>query len=108
MDKPTKNSNAGRPRGVGNRNPLTVRMALNKMGFDVVRELVETIRELKDPVVKVQALENLMRYMHPRIKEMEVTPSQLLEMEHDDVMALKPADIPTDQLLEAVKVEEKK
>lgn len=106
--KPQKSAKMGRPRGVGNRNPLTVRMALNSMGFNVVKELIETIQKLDDPAVKVQALENLMRYVHPRLKEMEITPTEILEMEQQDVMELKPAEISTEMLLEQVNEEKDK
>lgn len=105
---PKYSTRAGRPKGVGNRNPLTVRMALNSMGFNVVKELIETIQKLEDPAVKVQALENLMKYVHPRLKEVEITPSEILEMEQQDVMELKPADIPTETLLEQVSEEKDK
>lgn len=99
---PEKSSIKGRPVGSGNRNPLTVRMALNSMGFNVVKELIKTIQLLDDPAVKVQALENLMKYVHPKLKDIEITPSDILEMEHADIMALKPADMDTEFLLEQV------
>jgi hypothetical protein len=104
--KEIKLQKAGRPKGFSNRNPLTVRLALNSMGFDVVKELVYAIQQLDDVVLKVKALENLMKYLHPTIKEIELTPSDILEMEQLDIQALKPADIPTEELLEQVKPKE--
>jgi hypothetical protein len=103
MDKIDKKSNGGRPAGVPNRNSLTVRMSLNKMGFDAVTELVKAIQEIEDPSVRADHIQKLMQYMYPKLKEIEVTPTQILEMEQQDIMELKPADIPTERLLEQIK-----
>lgn len=92
----------GRPPGSSNRNSLTVRMALNKMGYDVVTEYIKCIQAMDDPYQKAEHLHKFMAYMYPKLKEIEVTPSQILEMEQADIMAIKPADISTEQLLAQV------
>ena len=44
-----------------------------------------------------------MAYMYPKLKEVELSPSEILELENQDILELKPADIPTETLLEALK-----
>lgn len=100
--KPVKNL-GGRPAGSPNRNSLTVRMSLNKMGFDAVVELVKAIQEIEDPGVRADHIQKLMKYMYPQLKEIEVSPTEILEMERADLLELKPADIPTERLLEQIK-----
>lgn len=101
VDKKPSNM-GGRPKGVPNRSSLTVRMSLNRMGYDAVTELVKSIKLIDDPALRAEYNMKLLAYMYPKLKEIELTPSQIIEMEHDDIMELKPAQLTTEELLEAV------
>lgn len=98
------NSNkvAGSRKGIPNRNSLTVRMALNKMGFDAVGEWIKAISQIEDAFSRAQQLERLMKYIYPQLKEIEISPTEILEMEHADIMSLK--RVSTEELLGAVEV----
>ncbi len=103
--KPVRIATGGRPRGAPNRNTTVVKLALNKMSFNAVEEYVHAFRDLKDPQEKLRALEFLFKFMYPQLKEVEMTPQEMLDLEKEEYDLLQPANLSTDQLLDTLKDE---
>lgn len=85
--------------GTVNRKSLTVRLGLMKENFDAIEEWVRAYRELDDPTMKIQALNEVFKYIYPKLKETEISSQDILDMEAEDVSLLKPADLDDDKLL---------
>jgi hypothetical protein len=81
-----KNKNkgfAGRPKGAGNNKSMVVKLALNRMNFDVLEEYINAYRELEDPKDKIVALNELMKYVHPKLKEVDYIELRKQEIEEE-------------------------
>ena len=93
---------AGRPKGSPNRNTTTVRLALNKMGFNAIEKYVMAYEELKDPTEKIEALKFLFKFVYPQFKEVDLSVQDLIDLENEDYNAIKPANLPTEKLLSSI------
>lgn len=67
----------GRPKGTGGkpqaprRSLLTVRATLTDMRYDPIREYVRLLEQLEDPLEKLRAIQALLPYFLPKMKEVE-------------------------------------
>jgi hypothetical protein len=93
----------GRPKGAQNNNSMTVRLALNKMGFNAVEEFVKAFQMVDDPSVRLDHLKFLFKFIYPQLKEIELTPQDILDMSDEEFAAMKPANMDTTSLLDALK-----
>lgn len=101
----------GRRPGQTNTKSMVVKLALNKLNFDVIEEYVAAYRELEDPKDKIVALNALMKYTHPQLKEMDYDAVRKLEMEEElhklaiEGKVLNPSTATTEELLDAFNAE---
>lgn len=84
------------------RNALVLRQAFDGMGFDLAAEWVKAVMDIKDPTLRIMSLEKAMKFLYPELRPIEVSPTDILDMEHADIMALEPAKRSTEELLAAV------
>ena len=108
-------------KGMQNRAAIMLRLSLNNLKFDGVKEWVKAYRELEGLLaestnkkevltllnIKFDRLEKMFGHIYPKLKEIEVTNTDLIEMEAEGVKTISVEDQSTDDLLKAIDVTER-
>ena len=88
--KPGLPKTGGRVKGSVNKNTIFARETLDKMDFNVIEELIGVWREIADPQAKFSALQAILPYLLPKLKEIEVSATDLKDslnhMSDEDLM----------------------
>lgn len=90
----------GKVPGTRNRNSGYVRVALDKLDYNVIQRFIETAEELP-PNERLAALKYLMRFAFPIIKEIDAVVANQQIME-EEILDLKPAGKSDQELLDEV------
>ena len=78
-------------------------LALDKNNFDTVKEYISAYKDLIDPRDRIVALQTLMKYQFPQIKDMEY--KEIISSEKEALEdSIDPKDQETSQLLDALNV----
>lgn len=90
----------GRPsnRNGPTKNLLSVRAELTRRNFNPVKEYIDLMEQMDDPVERLKALQFLMQYTYPKLKETEIKP----EDEDDGVIDVTPKEMSDEELLAEV------
>lgn len=95
---PGQPKTGGRTRGTKNKKTIVLREKFAEAGFDFVAETMRALKEVGLPESRLEALVRLAPYFMTRLKEEEVSLSDL-PVDTEDELDL----MPTAQLLELVK-----